>query len=190
MDTGKAVLIGDPNVGKTSIFSRIEKNEFEEDYLMTISGAYTQISLVINGKNENIGLWDTAGQERFRNVVPMYFQKSNIIILVYDVTNTISFENIEWWFELAKDRAPDNFKGILIGNKTDLEEKRSVSFDEGTAKAQSLSLSFIETSARSGHGIDLLLNELVPNEKGAGKTTFAEEALVIQKSKPKTKCIC
>ena len=161
MSALKIVLIGDSGVGKTSIFQRLDSDTFQEEHLMTVGGAFAKINLNTEKGPVECGVWDTAGQERFRNVVPMYFQRANFVICVFDVTSPDSYTNISMWVKLAREKAPVESKVILVGNKTDLESSRKISYEEGSSKAQELSISiYVETSAKTGSGIDLLLSDI------------------------------
>lgn len=157
----KAVLIGDSGVGKTSIFQRLESDTFNEDHVITVGGAYTKISTK-NSMNIpiDIGFWDTAGQERFRNVIPMYFQKAHFVIAVYDITNKDSFNNLNQWVEIVRDKAPEDVKIIFIGNKADIEN-RQVEYEDAEKLCKELGgCAFLETSAKTRFGLDDLINEI------------------------------
>ncbi|OHT07470.1 Ras-related protein Rab-43 [Tritrichomonas foetus] len=156
----KAVLIGDSTVGKTALFQRLESDTFEESHIPTVGGSYSRISITSSTQCVfDIGLWDTAGQERFRNVVPMYFQNANIILVVYDITNRESYDNIGSWIELANQKAPANTKLILIGNKSDLDDIRAISLSEMQDTRDHFKFfGAVETSALNGRGVDILLS--------------------------------
>ena len=155
----KAVLIGDSGVGKTALFQRMENDTFQDAHIPTVGGAYSKLSIQSkNGHQYDIGLWDTAGQERFKNVVPMYFQCANIIIVVYDITLQDTFQNVASWVELANQKAPEYTKMILVGNKSDLSENRAVTLQEMQDLVEQLHFSTgLETSALTGEGIKFLL---------------------------------
>ena len=159
----KAVLIGDSTVGKTAIFQRLENNTFEESHIPTVGGGFMTINFDNQGEDDlSLGVWDTAGQERFRNIVPMYFQNADIIIVVFDITNRSSFDNIDSWIELAQQRVGDSTYFILVGNKSDLEDLRAVNIEEMSEKCESRNLfRSLETSALSGNGFDFLRQSLL-----------------------------
>ena len=183
----KIVLIGDSGVGKTALLSRLETNTFSPESSPTIGGGFIQLTINTtlnpddgtpeetkcvpnspNCNNEydenhfNVGIWDTAGQERFKTVVPMYFQKADIIIMVFSVDDPKTFQNIETWKQLAEESAPPEFHKILLGNKTDIRVSRpegSITFDQGIELANAMGAPYIETSAKTGWGIDNLIQE-------------------------------
>jgi len=157
----KAALAGDSGVGKTSIFKRVQGHGFDASAGgSTIGGQFTRILAPANGMDVSIGLWDTAGQDRFRSIVPMYFQHTDVLIYVFDLTKEDSFDHIEGWRDLALARAPPNARAILVGNKEDLESERAVRMEDARAKADDLKATYLETSALSGSGLDELLRTI------------------------------
>ena len=158
----KVVLVGDSGVGKTALFTRFQGGEFSSDFLSTVGGAFANFQI----KNEsdekiNIGIWDTAGQEKFRNIVPMYFQKANFVIAVYSINSQESFDNINFWVNLAKEKAPSNAKIIIIGNKSDLIDQKVVKIENALLLGEKIGAYLtIETSAKTGDGIELLLTQI------------------------------
>ena len=161
MSKFKIVLIGDSGVGKTSIFTRFDKDTFIEDPGMTIGGAFTRVDVNTQKGPIELGIWDTAGQERFRNVVPMYFQRAFMVLIVFDLTNEESFEHLDEWIEMSKDKSPPGCKFIIIGNKLDLINSRAVPFNAFQSVAQKHDALFtLETSAKTGEGIDILLQKI------------------------------
>lgn len=103
----------------------------------------------LNGKNVKLQIWDTAGQERFKNITASYYRGGNGILVVYDITDRESFNNLNSWLIEIEKSANKNVYKILIGNKCDLEEKRAVTYQEGKDFADSNGMKFIETSAKT-----------------------------------------
>ena len=103
----------------------------------------------LNGKNVKLQIWDTAGQERFKNITASYYRGGNGILVVYDITDRESFNNLNSWLSEIEKSANKNVYKILIGNKCDLEEKRAVTYQEGKDFADSNGMKFIETSAKT-----------------------------------------
>lgn len=162
MIKSKAVFVGDSGVGKTSIFQRFETDEFHDEHVFTVGGAYAKVSVVTKAHTTvDIGLWDTAGQERFRNIIPMYFQKADFVIVVYDISNRESFDHVIDWVSMAREKAPESAKILIVGNKYDLTEQRAINTNECSDLAQQINACFnVEVSAKSAQGIDILLQEL------------------------------
>ena len=99
-------------------------------------------------------IWDTAGQERFRNVISTYFRGAHGILLIYDITNRDSFNNLENWLIEIEKNASQNVLKILIGNKNDLEENKNIKTEEGQAFANRNGMQFIETSAKMNTNVN------------------------------------
>ena len=126
----------------------------------------------IEDKKVRLQIWDTAGQERFRNVTKSYFQSSQGLVLVYDITDRESFEKLNFWVDNIKNNAPENAKFILVGNKCDLANERKVSYEEGENYAKNLNIKFFEASARDGTNVNelffYLANEIYQDNKLKG----------------------
>jgi small GTP-binding protein len=151
----KLILGGDGAVGKTSMVHRFVEDKFEKDYKSTIGTSIMKKECRFEGLHSGVRfiIWDLAGQAQFKRVRQSYLANAEAGILVYDVTNKTSFENLESWNNEIKNGSP-NIALILVGNKIDLEEKREVNFQEGENLAQKLGLSYIETSAKTGENIE------------------------------------
>ena len=113
-----------------------------------------------------LNLWDTAGQERFKSLIPSYIKDSAVAIVCYDVTSRESFQSIDKWIEDARALREDDVLLILAGNKSDMGERRQVSFEEGQEYGQRMNLLFVETSAKTGSNIKTLFNELAKKLTG------------------------
>ena len=152
----KLILGGDGAVGKTSMVHRYVENVFETDYKSTIGTSIMKKECTFKELKSKVRfvIWDLAGQAQFKRVRQSYLANAEAGLLVYDVTNRSSFENIDinWYSEIKK--ASPNIVLILVGNKIDLESNRVVSRDEGEALAQKLTLTYIETSAKTGENVN------------------------------------
>ncbi len=157
------VTLGDGQVGKTSIILRYIENSFTLNYLSTI-GIDSKIKKVKLKNNEEIKvkISDTAGQERFKSIASNYMKKANGILLVYDITNQKSFMDIDKWF--SEINGEENIKPIvLIGNKSDMNEEREVSTEDGQnlAKKYGENVHFYETSCKTGENVNEAIDDLV-----------------------------
>ena len=157
----KMIVIGDCNVGKSNIFTRYLKNEFDAYSQNTVGVEFGSKSILKNGVKIKLQIWDTAGQERFRSITTAYYRRSNGCFIVYDITNKETFDNVEKWYEETKKFADKDLSVILIGNKNDLEEEREVTIEMGKKKAENLKCPFFETSALTGYQIDMAFQEIV-----------------------------
>jgi Ras-related protein Rab-1A len=144
----KIVLLGDANVGKSNIMGRLIKDEFTRETASTIGVEFSLKNIIINDTRYKVQLWDTAGQERFRSVIRSYYRGCHGIILVYDITNRDSFNNIEKWLtDINNNCGNKQLQIILVGSKIDLEKDRKVLYNEGKQLAESKNIKFIEISS-------------------------------------------
>ena len=160
----KIVLIGNVSVGKSSIIRRFVHNDFNNSYLCTVGTELFRKTLLIgDNKNVNLLIWDTCGQERFRAVTRQYFNDTYAILLVFDLTNKKSFNNLNSWYEEALNYINDDkCLFFLLGNKWDETEKIVVESDEiknFMRKKQKLK-KYFEVSAFNGHNIDLAFDKI------------------------------
>ena len=163
----KICLLGDVNVGKTSIASRFCKNSFTDNYINTIGGAYQQQNIVLNnGAKIKLHIWDTSGQDRFRSMTNLYYRDAQVAILTYDVTNEQSLESLNYWLNELNDKTEINDMLLcLAGNKIDVEaSKRQVSTSKGKAFAEEHNMIFFETSAKTGAGVKELFQAIAAKE--------------------------
>jgi len=156
----KLIIIGDSGVGKSSVLSQYVDQTFINSHISTIGVDFKITNVNIGDKIAKLQIWDTAGQERFRTITTNYYRGAHGIILVYDVTNRESFDNIVNWVDNIE-RYSKNPRIILIGNKTDLPNKRVVSYEEALDYSNSLGLSFLETSAKNNLNIEDIFTKLV-----------------------------
>ena len=158
----KILLLGDSSVGKTCFLMRYTDNTFQEIHMSTIGLDYKLKNVQLDdGKMVKIQIWDTAGQDRFRSITKNYYKGAHGIILIYDITNKKSFENVRTWINQIKEEVSEKVSIILVGNKIDDEEHRVVATEDGEKIAKELGLMFFECSAKSGVNIDSTFNELV-----------------------------
>ena len=150
----KFIIIGDSAVGKSNILLRYTNDSFSNEFQATIGVEFGAKNLTIDGKTYRVQIWDTAGQEQFRSITRAYYKNSVCACVVYDITNKTSFENIKSWLEDCKKKCPKSIYFVLIGNKSDLENKREVTYEEGSIYAQKNGMIFFETSAKTGQNIN------------------------------------
>jgi len=168
MSTRKAVLkviiLGDTDVGKTSIANRYVNNTFTNTYKATIGADIFQKSLYIDDTEVFLTIWDTAGQERFQSLGPGYFRGADACMLVYDTTNAKSFESLKRWHsEFIRTARPDNpetFPFLVLGNKSDLEKERQIRNEDVNGWCKEYDMVNFETSALSGNKVQEVFLEL------------------------------
>ena len=149
----KFIIVGDSSVGKSNILLRFYQNRFDSNKTATIGMEFVSKHYIYNNTDYLIQIWDTAGQEEFKSITRTYYKASAVAMMVYDITNEISFENIKTWLSDCKEMAPSTALLVLIGNKNDLEEKRVIIKERGEFLAQENDMIFFETSALNGNGI-------------------------------------
>ncbi|XP_010555372.1 PREDICTED: ras-related protein RABA4b [Tarenaya hassleriana] len=157
----KVVLIGDSAVGKSQLLARFARDEFSMDSKATIGVEFQTRTLVIDHKSVKAQIWDTAGQERYRAVTSAYYRGAVGAMLVYDITKRETFEHIPRWLEELRAHADKNIVIILVGNKTDLEDQRSVPTEDAREFAEKERLFFLETSALNATNVEKAFNTLL-----------------------------
>ena len=174
----KIVLIGDTSVGKTNILSKYLSNEFDPDSKATVGVEFGTRDFQIENNKVKVQIWDTAGQERYRSITNAYYKGAKGSLLVYDITNPKTFENLDKWLSDLKANAEEKISVVLIGNKSDLEEERQISIEQGKEKAEFFKLAFMETSALNGNNIEKAFNELITDVYKNHHEMFEKQAKV------------
>ncbi|XP_044492548.1 ras-related protein RABE1c-like [Mangifera indica] len=151
----KLLLIGDSGVGKSCLLLRFSDDSFTTSFITTIGIDFKIRTVELDGKRIKLQIWDTAGQERFRTITTAYYRGAMGILLVYDVTDESSFNNIRNWMRNIEQHAADNVNKILVGNKADMDEsKRAVPTAKGQALADEYGIKFFETSAKTNFNVE------------------------------------
>lgn len=165
----KYVLIGDSSVGKTNIMSKYLKGEFHHDSKATVGVEFGGKKMEIDGLNIKVQIWDTAGQERYKAITNAYYKGAKGAFIVYDITRKDTFDSVEKWIADLNASADKKISIVLIGNKSDLEDSREVTNEQGEAKAKAFGAAFLETSALTGQNLDkafdLMTKEVVNKHK-------------------------
>lgn len=156
----KLVFLGEQSVGKTSLITRFMYDSFDNTYQATIGIDFLSKTMYLEDRTVRLQLWDTAGQERFRSLIPSYIRDSTVAVVVYDITNIVSFNQTNKWIDDVRAERGNDVIIMLVGNKTDLADKRQVSIDEGEKKAKELNVMFIETSAKAGYNVKQLFRRV------------------------------
>jgi len=156
----KLVFLGEQSVGKTSLITRFMYDSFDNTYQATIGIDFLSKTMYLEDRTVRLQLWDTAGQERFRSLIPSYIRDSTVAVVVYDITNMNSFQQTSKWIDDVRTERGSDVIIMLVGNKTDLSDKRQVAIDEGERKARELNVMFIESSAKSGYNVKQLFRRV------------------------------
>eukprot|EP00798_Chlamydomonas_sp_ICE-L_P030908 gene30908-35960_t len=157
----KVIVLGDSGVGKTSLMNQYVQKKFSKEYKATIGADFLTKEIEVDDKTVTMQIWDTAGQERFQSLGVAFYRGADCCVLVHDVNNTKSFDNLETWRDefLAQGGPsdPDNFPFMVLGNKIDLDDgaSRVVSKKKAESWAASKgSIPFFETSAKDGTNVE------------------------------------
>lgn len=156
----KLLLIGDSGVGKTCVLFRFSDDTFNTTFISTIGIDFKIKTVELQGKKIKLQIWDTAGQERFHTITTSYYRGANGILLVYDITQPKTFDNISKWLRNINEHASEDVERMLIGNKCDMEDKRLISEERGKKVAEENGIKFFETSAKENINIEIAFNTL------------------------------
>jgi len=186
----KVLLLGDTTVGKTCFLMKYTDKTFQDIHMATIGLDYRLKTMKLkSGKDIKLQIWDTAGQDRFRAITKNYYKGSHGIILIYDVTNLQTFENVKNWVSQIREEAANNVVIYIAANKIDMEAERKVSQKEGESLAQELGFPFMETSAKSGININETFEDLVERiDKVYGNIPQKPNKNKLYKAKKRTCC--
>ena len=161
----KLLMLGDTGVGKTCLLLRYAFDSFSPTFITTIGIDFKIKEVELDGLRVKLQIWDTAGQERFRTITVSYFKGAHGILLVYDVSERESFENVQHWVHQIRDNADERVRMVLVGNKCDRE--RAVTTDEGQHLADQFGVSFFETSAKDNKNVDECYTAIAKETKDA-----------------------
>ncbi len=194
------LIIGDSTVGKTSLLNYYKDGTFLKHYLATVGIDFFQKDVNFGEKKIRIKIWDTAGQERYKSLTEGYFRNAEGVLIVYDVTNSFTFENLKFWISSLKQHININkghIPAIIIGNKIDILQ-REVTKEEGEKYAKQEGLEYYETSAKTGANVNEAINNLVKvilknyidNDNENEEKSFRIEGVKKSKNSTKEKKCC
>ena len=168
----KIIVIGDSGVGKSCLTIQAIQDKFEELYRATVGFEFLSFNLRINKVVIKLQIWDTCGQEVYKSLISGIYRNSSLAIILYSVTNRNTFQHIDTWIKELNQNSTQNIKIILVGNKSDLEKERKVSYEEGERLKNKHNIDyFIETSAKTGNNAKNVLIE-------AAKILYKEYILI------------
>ncbi|KAJ3126192.1 Ras- protein Rab-7 [Nowakowskiella sp. JEL0407] len=165
----KVIILGDSGVGKSSLMNQYVNRKFSNQYKATIGADFLTKEVLVDGRLVTMQIWDTAGQERFQSLGVAFYRGADCCVLVHDINNVRSFENLDSWRDefllQASPRDPNNFPFVVLGNKIDLEEtKRQVSQKRAQTWCQQRGdIPYFETSAKEAINVDLAFQTIAKN---------------------------
>jgi len=184
----KLLLIGDSSVGKSSILLRFCDNTFQEGTVNLTSVDFKTKTVLVDNKPVQLQVWDTAGQERFRTITSSFYRGAHGIIVVYDITDQGTFNNVKLWMQEIQRYASAGVCKMLVGNKIDLDDRRVVGTSTAKEYADGLSIPFLETSAKTGGDIEKafqkLTDEVLRQQAGGWSSTSANVIRTDYRSPP------
>ncbi|KAL6042523.1 GTP-binding protein ypt1 [Balamuthia mandrillaris] len=174
----KILMVGDSGVGKSSLLLRFTEDTFSENFISTIGVDFKIRTVNLEGKTVKMQIWDTAGQERFRTITSSYYRGAHGVILVYDVTDQVSFNNARQWLTEIERYACGQVVKLLVGNKSDLTTKRVVDYVTGKEFADQFNLPFLEASAKDGNNVETAFLTLVKDifDKTVGNSSTGDDS--------------
>ena len=190
------MLLGDGQVGKTSLILRLTGNEFNDSQLTTVGKESYIHQINLHGYDLKMKVWDTAGQERFKSMSVQVIKTSDAVILVYSVNDKKSFNSLDMWLNKLSDTTDLSKKPIIIiGNKCDIDQsKRQISFEEGKKYAENKGYHFYETSAKTGENVEKAFNDIFEQlytcfeEEITGKSKYNKGVTLNNQKEKKKRC--
>lgn len=189
--TIKAILLGNSNIGKTCIIRRLCENSYDETTTSLTLGACAQTKTICfsNTKRLKLAVWDTAGQECYRSLNKIFYRDAKIVILVYDITNRKTFEDLKYyWYRQVESSCEKNPIIGIAGNKCDLFNEEQVSEEEGIEFAMKVGATFKIVSALNGVGVNELFKELSAKVFNIKKEPEKKNSIILKEKQKKKKC--
>ena len=181
----KLIIIGDTGVGKSCLMKRVMDNEFKAEHQVTIGVEFGSFGLRVDGgKVLKLQIWDTAGQESFKSVTRIFYRGAHCVFLTYDVTREETFVNLLDWLKEIKQHASEDVRIYLIGNKSEMEEQREVTFQRALEFAREYRLHKVfETSAKTGFNVEEVFATVAKELYLQGKRETESSAATVDSSK-------
>ena len=190
--TLKLLVVGDSSVGKTNFVMRLINNEFSKNYMTTSGIDLKTTDIEIKNKKIHIQLWDTAGQEKYKAITKNLFLKVMGALIIYDITNEASYNNLKSWVKLIKEECGKHMQLIILGNKSDLDAQRKISKDEAINYAKEQKIDYIETSSKTGENVKkavtMICESILENKEMNDSSSFVLDNSSYLMDKRKKRC--
>ena len=190
--TLKLLVVGDSSVGKTNFVMRLINNEFSKNYMTTSGIDLKTTDIEIKNKKIHIQLWDTAGQEKYKAITKNLFLKVMGALIIYDITNETSYNNLKSWVKLIKEECGKHMQLIILGNKSDLDAQRKISKDEAINYAKEQKIDYIETSSKTGENVKkavtMICENILENKELNDSSSFVLDNSSFLTDKRKKRC--
>ena len=185
----KVILVGDTDVGKTSLAAAATNGSMPLSHQPTVSAAYYGIDVESAGRTCTLDIWDTAGQEKYRAIVPQYARNAVAAVVVFDLTSEQTFQNAKNWCKFVREHSESPYI-ILFGNKNDLEKDRTVDTDEVVNWAEGQEITYYEGSAMTGDRVEELVNSLAEACLGTSKDGKGPKLVSVNGDRKEKKNCC
>lgn len=179
--TNKVIILGSQGVGKSSLIKSFLYEIFDDSYQPTVGIEFVTTTMHSSQRYVRLQMWDTAGQERFYSILPSYVRDSILTIIVYDITNPLSFRQASRWIDVIRAEEHREVKIMLVGNKTDICEERQITTDEGERTSKAKNVMFIETSAKTRSNVKQMFE--------LARQTLIEQQIKMEIKKPELKVV-
>lgn len=157
----KVVILGETAVGKSSIAQQFVNKQFSNLHQPTVGALYLTKQIHLEDRIVKLEIWDTAGQERFHSLTPIYYKNAKVAIVVFDISNVITFERAQKWVKELLEKANPGIVICICGNKIDLENQRQVNKEDAEKYANDIGSFYVEVSAKLNMNIDELFKEII-----------------------------
>eukprot|EP01064_Diplonema_japonicum_P004103 TRINITY_DN1269_c1_g1_i1.p1 TRINITY_DN1269_c1_g1~~TRINITY_DN1269_c1_g1_i1.p1 ORF type:complete len:201 (+),score=48.19 TRINITY_DN1269_c1_g1_i1:38-640(+) len=193
----KVVMVGEMNVGKTSIVSRFINNRFNEKTRTTVGSSCAYKTITVDEEDVSFCLWDTAGQEAYHSLVDLYFREAAAVVLVFDLTSPGSLDKAKSWHSKVEQHAPKDVVVALVGNKADMKDKRKVLDSDARDSAEQIDAFYTAVSAMTGDDIEQLFENIAKKIRIRAKAKTAPpqgekapETITLSSNRSASRCKC